>query len=319
MKKSSDKELSRDQVKAMKKAVTLEWVTIAYMISVVSLLYIVMGSSQAMKAAWIEDCLALIPPIAFLIGNHFRNKKPTEHYPYGFHRVNSIGFLVSAIALLVVGGSVFVDSVLKLVDSTHPTIGMKEYFGADIWLGWWMVAALVYATIPPIIIGRMKIPLAKKLHDQVLYTDAKMNKADWMTAVAAMIGVLGIGYGIWWADAIAAMLISGDILWDGWHQSRDSVTALMNRAPKELNGEYNNLPLLIAERLKDLDWVEDADVRLNEHGHILFGEGFVISKTGGATAEQLIEAREVAHSQDWRVQNFTVTVTDQLPEKGTDG
>lgn len=37
------------------------------------------------------------------------------------------------------------------------------------------------------------------MHDKVLHADAKMNKADWMTAAAALVGVLGIGLGWWWA------------------------------------------------------------------------------------------------------------------------
>src|SRR3712207_8877927 len=34
------------------------------------------------------------------------------------------------------------------------------------------------------------------------------------TAVGAIVGVLGIGLGFWWADAVAALLISGSILQD---------------------------------------------------------------------------------------------------------
>ena len=42
----------------------------------------------------------------------------------------------------------------------------------------------------------------------MLYADAKMNKADWLTATAAMVGVVGIGVGLWWVDAVAAIAIS---------------------------------------------------------------------------------------------------------------
>ena len=61
-------------------------------------------------------------------------------------------------------------------------------------------------------LGRAKMKLAQKLHDKVLYADADMNKADWMTAVAAMVGVAGIGIGLWWADSVAALVISASIL-----------------------------------------------------------------------------------------------------------
>ena len=51
----------------LSKAVRLEWITLGYLITVVIAMYLVMGSSQAMKSAWLEDVLSLIPSLVFLI------------------------------------------------------------------------------------------------------------------------------------------------------------------------------------------------------------------------------------------------------------
>ena len=59
-----------------------------------------------------------------------------------------------------------------------------------------MLPALAYSALPSVLLGRAKIPLAEELHNKVLYADAKMNKADWLTAGAAMVGVVGIGFGL---------------------------------------------------------------------------------------------------------------------------
>lgn len=75
-------------------------------------------------------------------------------------------------------------------------------FGQTVWAGWLMIAAMVYTGIGPVILGHLKKPLAEKLHDKVLWADAEMNAADWRTAGAAIIGILGIGVGWWWADAV---------------------------------------------------------------------------------------------------------------------
>lgn len=87
----------------MRRAVRLEWVTIAYLMSVVTLMYLVLGSSQAMKVAWAEDLLSLVPPIAFLVAARVRAKPPSERFPYGYHRVVSISFLCAALALFASG------------------------------------------------------------------------------------------------------------------------------------------------------------------------------------------------------------------------
>jgi hypothetical protein len=41
-----------------------------------------------------------------------------------------------------------------------------------------MIAVLVYSVIPPVILGRLKKPVAAKIADKVLHTDALMNAAD---------------------------------------------------------------------------------------------------------------------------------------------
>jgi divalent metal cation (Fe/Co/Zn/Cd) transporter len=54
-----------------------------------------------------------------------------------------------------------------------------------------------------------------------------MNRADWMTASAAMVGVIGIGFGIWWLDSAAAILIALDVVRDG--DRRRVVVGLVER------------------------------------------------------------------------------------------
>ena len=253
-----------------KKALRLEWLTLIYMSTVVILMYMVLGSSQAMKSAWFEDILSMVPPIMFLISHHFINKAPSPHFPYGYHRVASLSFFVSAFALLCVGLFLIYDSSLKLIERHHPTVGLKEYFGVDMWLGWWMIIVLFWGAIPPVFLGRKKLKLAQELKDKGLYTAAKMNKADWLTAVAAMGGIIGIGFGLWWADAAAALIISADILKDGVSQTKDAITGLINRAPKDLDGNYNDLPETIIKLMEMEPWIKKADVRLHEEGHLRF-------------------------------------------------
>lgn len=43
-----------------------------------------------------------------------------------------------------------------------------------------------------------------------------------------MVGVLGIGFGLWWADAVAASVICLDILHDGVRNLRTVVADLLD-------------------------------------------------------------------------------------------
>lgn len=138
-------ELPPELEEQQRKAVRLEWITLAYMLSAVVLLFLTLGQSQAMKAAWIEDLLSLLPPAAFLIASRLRKRDPSSKFPWGLHRVVSVAYVFAALALLVMGGYVFLDSAIKLVRAEHPPIGVIQLFGQEIWLGWVMIAALVYS------------------------------------------------------------------------------------------------------------------------------------------------------------------------------
>lgn len=55
-------ELPASQERALHKAIRLQWVSIAFLVTASVLVYSVLGSAQAMKAAWIEDLLSFAPP-----------------------------------------------------------------------------------------------------------------------------------------------------------------------------------------------------------------------------------------------------------------
>ncbi|KQZ61538.1 cobalt transporter [Sphingopyxis sp. Root1497] len=249
----------------------LEWWTLLWIGSVVVVMALVMGASQAMKSAVIEDVLSLIPAIVFLLSVHWERKRANNRFPFGYRRANSLAFLVAATALLAVGSFLVFESVTTLVRQEHPTVGGATLFGHTIWLGWLMIAALVYSVIPPLIFGRIKQPVAKRINDKVLHTDALMQKADWQTGLAAIAGITGIGFGWWWADAGAALFIALSIIKDAVGALRQAVAELLDGTPRALdsNDLADDAERLIAALKARFG---DIDVRLRETGRYIAAE-----------------------------------------------
>ena len=243
---------------------------------------------------------------------------PTGRFPYGFHRIVSIAHLCSALALFVMGTYLLVESIIKLITAEYPTINSIELFGQTVWLGWLMLPALAWSALPAVFLGRAKMPLAEELHNKVLYADAKMNKADWLTASAAMVGVVGgIGFGLWWADAAAAALISLDITKDGISNLRRAVVDLMDQAPTTIDeDDVDPLRDRLATMLQDLDWVEDVDLRLREEGQVYFGEALVVPSDEANITEKVEDAIRRARDLDWRIYDLALTPVRELPEIG---
>jgi cation diffusion facilitator family transporter len=215
----------------------LEWWTIGWMLSVIAVMGLTMQSSQAMKTAWLEDMLSLVPPIVFLIASHFEARPADRWFPFGYQRVNSLAFMIAAVTLATMGCFLLFEAARTLVMQERVTIGLVAPLGYEIWAGWPMIAALLYSVVPPVVLGRMKLPLARRLQDKVLHTDAQMNKADWMTGLAGIAGIVGLGFGLWWADAVAAGIISFSILRDGVRAMRIATAELVDGAPRALDAD----------------------------------------------------------------------------------
>jgi cation diffusion facilitator family transporter len=311
-------EYPRELVPDFKKAKKLEWITIFYLLSTTGLMYLVMGNSQAMKTAWFEDLLSLTPSISFLIASRIYHKAPNKNFPYGYHRVISIAYLCSSVALFAVGAFLIFDSVSTLLKAEHATIGIIVLFGQPIWLGYVMIAVLLYSSIPAVFLGRMKLPLAEKLHEKNLYTDAQMNKADWMTALAAIFGVVGIGMGWWWADATAALLISADIIHDGFTNLKQAIFDLMDETPKTVN-EQETDPLIgkVKALLAGKTWIRNCNIRFREEGHVYLGEGFVVPVSEENLTGHIEKAVKEIEELDWRIQEFVIMPVKELPSQSS--
>jgi divalent metal cation (Fe/Co/Zn/Cd) transporter len=255
----------------MHRAVRLEWWNIAFTISIVLVMGLVLGNSQTMKTAWIEDTLGLIPPIVFLIAIQYERRGATRDFPFGFARVHSLAFLIAAVALLLVGLFLVKDAVMTLIAREHATVASITLFGRTLWLGWLMIAAQFYAIIPPLIIGHLEQPLAIRLQDEVLFTDSKMNKANWQTGMAGIVGVIGLGLGYWWTDSVAAAFISVGIISDGWKALRIATAELVDGRPRELGSTRpDEEARLLVSKLEAQ--FEGADIRLREIGRYIHAE-----------------------------------------------
>lgn len=318
MKTVADLEYPEDVERKYRKARRLEWWTLAYVASTSFLLYVTMGTSQAMRASFFEDLISFVPSAAFLVGTSLAVRSPSRTWPYGLHGASSVAYLTASLGLLAMGTFLVAESVAKLVSGEKTTIGGMELFGSVVWAGWPMLAAILWGAVPNAFLAKAKLRLAPALHDKALYADAKMMKANWMTAAATAVGVLGAGFGLSWLDPVAAIFVGLDVLKDGAGNLRTAVADLIDRRPRKVDqSDWSRLPDDVLSLLRALPWVEDAAVRMREEGHIYFGEAFVVPRPGTTDlVEKLSAAAEGARALDWRMHELTIMPVRDLERRG---
>lgn len=311
--------MSRDE--ALRRAVRLERLSVVVMAAAVGVVALASGQSQAMKAAWIEDSLSLLPPLAFLVAVRRSRRDPDLEHPYGHHRSVGVGHLVASVALFTMGAYLLIDSGMGLVTGERAPIGLLVVAGHAIWAGWPMVIAMIATSVPAVLLGRAKLRLAEPLHDKVLFADADMNRADWQSGLATVLGVLGIGIGWWWADPVAAIFVSFGILHDGIRNIGHAVGGLTDvRARTYDDSAVHPLISRAEEAAESEPWVAAARARVRDLGHVLHAEVFVVPREeDGAALARTSALRGAIEALDPKLQDVVIAPVEVLPACFPDG
>ena len=297
----------------------LSWLSVVMLLIAATITGLTAGQSQAMKTAWISDFLTSVPAMALLVSLRYELRAPSERFPEGYSRAISVAFLVTAIVLSMFGLYLLFDSVMKLVHRQHPPIGSVVLFGHQLWLGWVMIGALFVSLLIGFGLGKLKVPVAERLQSKALHAEAVMNRAEWMSEGAAIIGITLVAFGLWWGDAAAAAFISVEIIRDGWKNVRQVIADLMDESPTKLGEqELEPLPRRLRDEARQRRWVKNAAVRVREHGHTLTGEVFVVPLRDSMSAEELIDASGALAADleriDWRLHGLMVVPVHALEE-----
>jgi len=303
-----------DAEKALRQGQRLAWLTIVYLVSTVFLLFMVMGGSQALKTELVEDSLSFIPPVLFLVSDRISRREPNQKYPFGYERAVSTGYIGAALALFAVGVFLIFDGAMKLAMQEHPTIGGFPLFGAVVWTGWLAIPVLLWCAIPAHFLGRAKRGTAQTLHDKTLAADAEMNEANWQSAGSAILGIVGVSFGLWWADAAAGVLISLEIIRSGWVELRVALGDVMDRRPMTLE-EKEDDPISdrLVRFLRSQPWVRDVVVRVRERGRELTAEAHVVPKADQISIDEVSRTGVLACKIDPRLAEVTIAPVKALP------
>jgi divalent metal cation (Fe/Co/Zn/Cd) transporter len=128
--------------------------------------------------------------------------------------------------------------------------------------------------------------------------------------------VTGIGLGLWWLDAVAALFIASSILWDGVRNLKAAILDLMDeRATTFDDKKPHPVSHEVEEYLRGLAWVADAGCRVRDEGHVFHIEAFIVPVDGEVPSLDTLEStREACVDIDWKVQDIVLVLVPELPD-----
>jgi cation diffusion facilitator family transporter len=202
---------------------------------------------------------------------------PDESHPYGHEKIESFSAFVETLLLLVTALYIIYEAVIRLF--FHHGVSVRPSALAVLILCVCLVVDVVRARA----LGRV----ARKYQSEALEADALHFSTDvWSTLVVIgglLLTVAGERYGLSWlqyADSLAGLFVAGVILWIGSRLGQRTIEALLDAAPRGLQGR-------IAASVAQMEGVIGVDrIRVRRAGHHHFVD-ITISVSRTAAFEQV--------------------------------
>ena len=177
-----------------------------------------LSQSHALVADGVHSLSDLGTDVLVIFAARWSNEEPDANHPYGHHRIETLATLILGSVLLAVAGGILYDSVQRLFDGL-----------VSIQLGGAAFAVIIASIVFKEAIYHYTRHYANKLNSKLLLANAWHSRADSLSSVAVLIGLVGVNFGHIWMDAVAAFVVAVliakialGLLWDAMQELVDT-------------------------------------------------------------------------------------------------
>jgi cation diffusion facilitator family transporter len=182
----------------------------------------VLSGSVGLLGDAIHNLADVSTSLVAFVGFQVSRRAASASHPYGFERAEDMAGL--GVAVVIWGSAVFAGIV-----SVHKLV----HHGTTTHLGLGMAAAIV-GIVGNQLVARYKGRVGTRIQSTTLVADAKHSWLDAVASAGALLGLIGVAAGLWWADGVAGLLVTGFIVHVGWEVSADVVGHLMDAVDPEV-------------------------------------------------------------------------------------
>src|SRR4030042_1873676 len=259
-----------------------------------------LAGSLSLVADAIHSVSDMLTDIAVLLGLYFGSKEPDSEHPYGHGKLETLAAIAIALGLLGVGMGMIYYAALDIAKDnvTRPrNLVLVVAFGAI------AIKEVVY---------RVTKAAAMKYHCPAALANAWHDRADALSSVAVIAGVVAQKFGFSNADQVAAIGIGVMVTIVATKLTRDCLGELIEKAVDEATIEQIKDIIKANGRIRQYHQLRtrtvgrevflDLHILVDPHLHI-------------AAAHEIAENLEKAlHQQLTRPVNITVNAEPDIPE-----
>jgi cation diffusion facilitator family transporter len=144
-----------------------------------------------------------------------------EEHHYGHGKVEAVSALAETALLFLLSGIVIWEAVKRLV----------EHEGHVVEATVWAFGVIVVSIVVDFFRARALSHTAEKTSSHALEADALHFSSDLWSSLAVLIGLVGVYYGLAWADSVAALVVAVLVCIAGWRLGKRTIDTLIDVAP----------------------------------------------------------------------------------------
>ncbi|MBI2941295.1 MAG: cation diffusion facilitator family transporter [Chloroflexi bacterium] len=283
----AQEDISVEAEQREKRFVALTSVVAAVGLTATKLVVGLFTGSLGLIAEALHSGIDLVAALLTLFAVRLADKPPDPEHPYGHARVENVSALVEAGLLLLTAVWIIAEAVQRL--GGEPV---------EVHAGVWAFLVVAISMVVDFSRSRALARAAAKYGSEALAADALHFRTDIWSSAVVFVGLAGVQLGqaigdpgLWGrADADAAIIVALVVIVVGGRLARETVDALMDRAPEDIAHR-------VAEAAASVAGVRECRrVRLRRAGHRLFADIVVAAPrtTTFAQAHDITEAVEDA-------------------------
>jgi len=229
-------ETEKENIAKLKIKVAVNSLYAAVIITIIKILAAYFSGSLGVLSEVFNSAIDIFVCLVTILSIKYSSRPPDADHNYGHEKVENFSALFQVFILFITASYIIYEAALRL-------FGNKDI---EVKVNIWILLALVVSMIIDFYRARVLRKIAKETKSSALEADALHFSSDILSSGVVIIGLLLVYFNISkTADTIAALIVTGVIIYLGFKLSKKSIDLLMDRVPAGLYEKVKYETLLI--------------------------------------------------------------------------
>jgi len=177
------------------------------------------ANSSALVVDGVHSLSDLATDFMVIVVLRISHQEPDKNHPWGHGRFETVGTVALGVILIAVGATIAYEMIVKAFTTTDTSIPT-----------WPALVVAALSVVSKEAIFRYSLRIGQELKSDLLIANAWHSRTDALSSIIVFIALIGAMLGIWWLDAVAAILVALFIGKIGWDLVSSSLTELVDTA-----------------------------------------------------------------------------------------